>query len=185
MKKLFCSFVFAALMGFVFTGCGNPTGPEGETVPDRVEREDWQKASQAYTISAFTQYLQRHPEGVHVDEARSIIASLEAAEKQTPRMVNGTVKSVNEPSGTVTITTPMRKAETFRVNANTRIQKKNENRSLKDLEHAKEGVKIDYVNLPDGTLLAKKVAIGYSVSRCSCGSNCACPLSRGCRAVRY
>lgn len=99
-------------------------------------------------------------------------------------MVGGSVNSVDTSSRTLTITTPMGKREVLLVDEETRISRGGAELSLQELTRG-ENIKVDYARRPDGSVLAKKIMVGYVVPRCSCGAGCRCPLSRGCRVVRY
>lgn len=103
---------------------------------------------------------------------------------QIVRPLEGTVQSIDTTSKTLTIRTSMGQTENVRFAEDTLISRQGARKTSADI-HTAEGVRISYVNLPDRTLMAKEVMVGYSVSHCSCGNACACPLSRGCRAIRY
>jgi hypothetical protein len=99
-------------------------------------------------------------------------------------MVGGSVKAVDTEARLVTITTAMGAEERILVDERTSVSRSGVGAGLKDLSGG-QNVKIDYVRQPDGSVLAKSILIGYYVAHCSCGASCSCPLSRGCRVLRY
>jgi len=100
------------------------------------------------------------------------------------RPLEGTVQNLDTASKTLTITTAMGQTEKLSFADDLVVTRQGDKKALGDIRNG-EGVRISYATLPDKTLLAEQVMIGYYVAHCSCGSACACPLSRGCRAVRY
>ena len=100
------------------------------------------------------------------------------------RMVGGSVNSVDVSRSTLTITTPMGQQEVIHVDEMTQILRAGTNRSLGDLSTG-DAIRVDYVSQPDSSVLARTITIGYLVPRCSCGASCGCPISRGCKVVRY
>jgi hypothetical protein len=99
-------------------------------------------------------------------------------------MVGGSVASVDSSSKTLTVTTPMGSREVIRFNEETQVYSGGVMRSLVDLSRG-DDIRVDYVIQPDGDVLARAITIGYVVPSCSCGTSCSCPLSRGCKVVRY
>ncbi len=163
----------------------HPRGKYVHKAKNRIEKFHWEEANRAYTVESFERYLGRYRDtGQYAVEAQANIAALRTALQQSNRALEGTVKTINKSARTLTITTTMGKEEILRLTDDTRTRRKEEERSLSDLSRT-EGVRIDYINLPGGTLLARKISLGYTVSHCSCGDDCGCSLSRGCRAIRY
>lgn len=162
----------------------HPKGKYITLAQNSIEELRWEEANMAYTVNSFLHYIEMYSAGRHVTEARSNVTDLQSALSQNSRAIEGTIKAVDKSTRTITITTSMGEKEDLRFNNDTSYQKKGENRSVDDLISS-DGVRIDYVNLPNGKLLVRRVSMEYSVSYCSCGSSCGCPLSRGCRAVRY
>lgn len=99
-------------------------------------------------------------------------------------MVGGSVETVDLLRNWLTITTPMGKREMIRLDENTQVYRGGVKRSISDLGRGAD-VKVDYVMQPDGRVRAQAITIGHVVPSCSCGTNCSCPLSRGCKVVRY
>lgn len=135
-------------------------------------------------MAALKRYINSHPAGRHVAEANAAITALQAAPRQDARPIEGTVESMDHRTRTLRLRTSMGQTEDLRVSEDTLIQQEGKQYPLSSVTES-EGVRIDYVNLPDGRLFAKQIALGYSVSHCSCGDSCRCLLSRGCRTIRY
>lgn len=102
----------------------------------------------------------------------------------TTMMVGGTVKRVDLKSNTITITTPMGEEEAIQINKDTKITKEGIQRSIDDLRRTGDHVQIYYLR-PDSSVLAKSIIVGVIVPRCSCGYGCPCPITRGCKVIRY
>ncbi len=98
--------------------------------------------------------------------------------------VYGTVRNVDRLARTVTINTSMGDREVLDVSNKARISKKGTMLSLEDLSNG-EDVLIYYGKEEGGKVVANKILVGRSVPHCSCGYSCTCPLSRGCRVIRY
>ncbi|MEK7160645.1 MAG: hypothetical protein AAB724_01310 [Patescibacteria group bacterium] len=102
---------------------------------------------------------------------------------QTIRPLEGNIMSVNEKAKTLTLQTTMGAKETLIFNDETRVTLQGARRAISDIKTL-EGVRANYIVLPDGTLLIKDIVISYSVARCNC-RNCQCPITKGCRVIRY
>lgn len=160
--------------------------PKGKYVNQALVAIDefyWKEASRAFSVAGFKGYLLFHANGYHIAEAKANLSKLQAALKQETRPLEGTVGKVDQSTGILVLNTIMGKTETFRLPEDTFVHRVGVKRSLTEITKA-EGVRIDYVNLGE-TLLIRKIAIGHSVSQCSCGDSCTCPLSRGCRKIKY
>jgi hypothetical protein len=162
----------------------HPRGKHATEANKGIDDLDWKIAQMAYTAGSFENYLNSHPAGQHKADAGKMIAEIQSALSQYTRPIEGQVKSLDHSSRMLTIVTSMGDTELLRVTDDTKVQLGETERSLDDLSPM-EGVRIDYLNVSDGTLLARKISLGYSVAYCSCGQNCGCPLSRGCRTIRY
>lgn len=149
-----------------------------------AEEAQWKRAESTFTAAAFQQYLNAYPQGPHATAAKASLEGLQAAAQQDPRPIEGTIDSIDRSAGIVRLKTTMGKMETLRVSGETLVQQRDQNKSLSDIDESGD-VRISYVNLPDGRLLARHVALSYTVSHCSCGDSCRCPLSRGCRTVLH
>lgn len=100
------------------------------------------------------------------------------------QMVGGQIRSVNAFDSTFTITTPMGQEESLRINDKTVITRGGSRITPKDISRG-DHVRINYVPQKGGWVVVEQIQVGYYVPNCSCGSGCRCPLSRGCRVVRY
>jgi hypothetical protein len=61
------------------------------------EPEEWDRADQAKTLTAYRTYLQANPEGQHVDRAKKLIASLQADERPyREALAKGSVAAYNQ-----------------------------------------------------------------------------------------
>ncbi|MDP2736376.1 MAG: outer membrane protein assembly factor BamD [bacterium] len=146
---------------------------EAREEQERIARE-WEKALAANTAAVYKEFLDRNPKSKFAREAAQYLAI---------RNAEGWIKKIDKKARRITIKTSMGKQETFLFDSDTKVNKKNASLSLKDLKND-ESVMIKYNSLP-GKAISKSILLGYSVSHCSCGSNCSCPLSRGCRVIRY
>lgn len=136
--------------------------------------KDWENAQSANTVSAYKQFLELYPTGEFSEKARSYL---------TEQRLEGWVQKVDISSNTFTIKTAMGKQEILSLDQETQVNEKDKILSVENLKNG-DSVSIQYLSLPK-KLLSRKISIGYSVSHCSCGASCTCPLSRGCRVIRY
>lgn len=136
--------------------------------------QDWENAQSANTVSAYKQFLERYPTGELSEKARSYL---------TEQRLEGWVQTIDISSNTLTLNTAMGKQEIVNLDQETQVNEKDRILSMKDLKNG-DSVSIQYLSLPN-KLLSRKVTIGYSVSHCTCGASCTCPLSRGCRVITY
>ncbi len=140
---------------------------------DRVPKE-WESAKAANTVTAYKEFLKRNPKSEHADKAKQYLED---------RKVEGWVLKVDRKASKVTIRTSMGQQEILAFDSEVKVVKKGTPLTLRDLKEG-ESVMIEYNSLP-GKPMSKSISVGYSVARCSCGSNCSCPLSRGCRVIRF
>lgn len=97
--------------------------------------------------------------------------------------LEGWVEKVDKSAGLITVKTAMGQQETLYLDEVVGVRRQNHALTVEDVKPG-ESVSITYQSLPD-KLLVREIAVGYTVSFCSCGSSCTCPLSRGCRVIRY
>lgn len=174
------SVVAAIITATLISGCLS-------SEPEDPEKASWTQAKRSFTVKSFESYLSAYPGGAHAGDANKYIEDLNAANSQSPRMVEGTVQNVNRELNEVTIETAMKRTEVIRFNDETAISSSADNKKTFDGLGVGDKLRTNYVNLPNGYLLAKStnVMIGYTIAHCSCGANCNCPLSRGCRTITY
>ncbi len=163
-----------------------PNGRHVAQAKNGIDELHWEKAERSYTIVAFERYLSKYPAGKYATKAKTNIVVLRSAANQDTRPIEGTIETVDKTTGTLKIKTSMDELEELRLTDDTQVEQEGEKRTLDDLSET-EGLRIEYVNLPGGggILLAKKILMGYTVSHCSCGSSCTCPLDKGCRVIEY
>ncbi len=137
-------------------------------------QKDWEDAKSTNTVSAYKKFLEQYPTGEFAGKARSYL---------TEHRLEGWVQKVNRTSNILTINTAMGNEEVLLLDQETMVKEKDKILSVKNLEKG-DSVSIEYFSLPN-KLVSRTIMIGYSVSHCSCGAGCTCPLSRGCRAIRY
>lgn len=182
MAQKICYAVIAVAIIAIFSGC-----LAQEEATGNPEDLAWEQAQKSFTVKSLESYLAAHPNGTYAAKAKTGIEDLNAASKQTARMVEGTITSINRGTNEVVIDTAMGESKVVRISNDTVLDtNKGEKKTIDDL-NAGDKLRINYVNLPGGHLLAKssKVMIGYTIAHCSCGSNCACPISRGCKTIAY
>ena len=138
---------------------------------ERLEKE-WAKVREQNTVQGYREYLERNPRSEYAPKVRQYL---------TVQKVEGWVQKVD--LRVVTIKTAMGKQEVITYDSDVKVNKRGKPSTLKDLKNG-ESVMIEYNSLPDKAV-SKTISVGYSVSHCSCGDSCTCPLSRGCRVIRY
>src|SRR3990167_7369562 len=106
-----------------------PGGLHVDEARRHIDDLDYEEANRAYTKEAFGSYLITHKDGYHIDEAKTNIASLQSAMNQSPRIITGSVKMLNESSMTLEIQTAMGEDETLRLTDNTNILKEGESKN--------------------------------------------------------
>ncbi len=140
---------------------------------ERIAKE-WEKALAANTVAAYKEFLDRNPKSEFATKAKQYLAT---------QKVEGWFQKVNLKAQNVTIKTTMNQQETLSYDNDLKVHRKGNPLSFKDIKNG-ESVMVEYNSLP-GKAISKTISVGYSVSHCSCGSSCSCPLSRGCRVIKY
>lgn len=146
---------------------------EAKEEQEKIARE-WEKSQAQNTVSGYKEFLDRNPKSEFAAKARQYL---------TVQKVEGWVKKVDARARNVTIKTTMGQQEILSFDSEVKLSKRGAPLSLRDMKDG-ESVMIEYNSLP-GKAISKSILVGESVSHCSCGSSCSCPLSRGCRVIRY
>ena len=98
-------------------------------------------------------------------------------------VLGGAITRIEPETRSFRILTPMKLEERIRFDDLTEIEREGLRQPWAAMRTG-TSVKIDYEIQEDGGVIAKRIALGQSVGLCSCGPDCKCPPSRGCRVIR-
>lgn len=150
---------------------------EAEAEMERKNQEldrAWKKAQKVNTVEAYQAFLDRYPDSPAAAKTRQYLST---------QRLEGWIQEVNRNAGTLVLKTSMGNREVVYLARDVKVGRKGDALSLQDVRSG-ESVMIEYQSLPNKPV-GKTISVGYSVSHCSCGTSCSCPLSRGCRVIRY